>query len=178
MDVLYASPRLEFSLWDQQDPQLAHTLWGNPQVTHFLTTDGIMTPEQVDERLKKEIEQYQRCGHQYHPVFLREGGAFIGVCGLRPYGMGADIFELGVHLLPDYWHAGYAQEAARRTIDRAFSQLGCQAVFAGHHPKTPLPGHCSFVWGSCMTTTNSIPPPACITPPTSCGVRPIRGNNS
>ena len=118
MDVLYASPRLEFSLWDQQDPQLAHTLWGNPQVTHFLTTDGIMTPEQVDERLKKEIEQYQRCGHQYHPVFLREGGAFIGVCGLRPYGMGAD-----------------AQEAARRTIDRAFSQLGCQAVFAGHHPK-------------------------------------------
>lgn len=135
MDVLYASPRLEFSLWDQQDPQLAHTLWGNPQVTHFLTTDGIMTPEQIDERLKKETEQYQRCGHQYHPVFLREGGAFIGVCGLRPYGMGADIFELGVHLLPDYWHAGYAQEAARRTIDRAFSQLGCQAVFAGHHPK-------------------------------------------
>ena len=66
---------------------------------------------------------------------------FIGVCGLRPYQakdparQGQTICELGVHLLPDYWHAGYAFEAARRTMDRAFDQLSCHALFAGHNPK-------------------------------------------
>lgn len=133
MTVLFSSPRLDFGLWQEQPPALAHALWGDRRVTRYITAGGAMTPAQVETRLQQEIAQYEATGLQYYPLFLRDTGAFIGVCGLRPYEEG--ILELGVHILHDYWHAGYATEAARRCMDYAFSDLHAKALFAGHNPK-------------------------------------------
>lgn len=146
MTALYESPRLQFRLWRQQDLPLAQRLWTNRQVCRYITDSGAMTPRQAGQRMELEISQYLQTGLQYHPLFRKEDGAFIGVCGLRPYQakdparQGQKICEIGVHLLPDYWHAGYATEAARRTMERAF-ELGFDALFAGHNPKnTPSRG--------------------------------------
>ncbi len=141
MTVLYESPRLQFGLWRLQDLPLARRLWTNRQTCRYITASGAMTPRQAEQRMELEIQQYLQTGLQYHPLFLKETGAFIGVCGLRPYQakdparQGQAICEIGVHLLPDYWHAGYAFEGAGRTVQRAFKQLGCDALFAGHNPK-------------------------------------------
>ena len=114
MTVLYESPRLQFGLWRLQDLPLARRLWTNRQTCRYITASGAMTPRQAEQRMELEIQQYLQTGLQYHPLFLKETGAFIGVCGLRPYQakdparQGQAICEIGVHLLPDYWHAGYA----------------------------------------------------------------------
>lgn len=141
MTVLYESPRLQFGLWQAQYLPLAQRLWTNRQTCRYITAQGAMTPRQARQRMELEMQQYSETGLQYHPLFRKEDGAFLGACGLRPYQpkdparQGQKICEIGVHLLPDYWHAGYATEAVRCTIQRAFGQLGCDALFAGHNPK-------------------------------------------
>jgi RimJ/RimL family protein N-acetyltransferase len=54
---------------------------------------------------------------------------------LRPYTGPPGIFELGVHIRPEFWRRGLAEEAARAVIDFGFSQLKASALFAGHHPE-------------------------------------------
>ena len=39
-------------------------------------------------------------GFSYWLVFTRAGD-FIGCCGLQPHGEGK-VYEIGIHLLPDY----------------------------------------------------------------------------
>lgn len=44
------------------------------------------------------------------------------------------IYEIGFHLLPDYWGQGLASEAANAVIDYAYYSLKVKGMFAGHHP--------------------------------------------
>ena len=44
MTVLFSSPRLQFGLWQEQPPSLAHRLWGDEQVTRYITAGGVMSP--------------------------------------------------------------------------------------------------------------------------------------
>lgn len=122
--------RLQFRTWREEDLGLAQQLWGDPRVTAMI--DGAMTPEQVEERLRREIGLQNEFGVQYWPVFWRAGGEFVGCCGLRPY---QDIYQLGYHLRPEFWGRGLAEEAGRAVIGYAFETLRAPALFAGHHPE-------------------------------------------
>lgn len=110
-------------------------LWGDPQVGRYITASGAFSRQEAAGRLQTERENQRLHGVQYWPVFLLEGEAFAGCCGLRPFPSEDRAYELGVHLLPSYWGRGLATEAARAAIDYAFSSLEAQALFAGHHPE-------------------------------------------
>lgn len=43
--------RLGFSTWSESDMPDALKLWGDPEVTKFITTEGRMSKEQVQQRL-------------------------------------------------------------------------------------------------------------------------------
>lgn len=126
--------RMGFSIWNENDIDRAVELWGDPEVTRYITATGRMERSEIVDRLGREVDAQERYGVQYWPLFLREGGRFIGCCGLRPYDMSKRINELGVHLLPQFWGMGLAREACARVIRYAFTDLGCPAVFAGHNP--------------------------------------------
>jgi RimJ/RimL family protein N-acetyltransferase len=126
--------RLGFSLWNANDIERAVELWGNPDVTRFITATGRMGPPEIMDRLGREIDMQVRFGVQYWPLFLREGGRFVGCCGLRPYDLSRGVYELGVHLLPMFWGKGCAREACARVIRLAFDDMGCPSLFAGHNP--------------------------------------------
>ena len=100
-------------------------------MTEFI--GGPFSENQKTHRLSLEIQNQERAGIQYWPIFLLEDGQHLGCAGLRPYRT-PDVFELGVHLLPEFWRQGLAEEAARAVIQFAFSDKGATAVFAGHHP--------------------------------------------
>jgi [ribosomal protein S5]-alanine N-acetyltransferase len=124
--------RLGFRRWTGDDLPLAMKLWGDSQVTARI--GGSFDADQVKARLFAEISQMQSCGVQYWPVFLLEDSQHIGCAGLRPYRMDERTLEFGVHLRPEFWGRGLAEEAARAVIDYAFSTHGAQSLFAGHHP--------------------------------------------
>lgn len=132
MNYFLTTSRIGFRRWTEDDFGLAMKLWGNPRVTARI--GGPWDADQVRARLLAEISQMHQLGVQYWPVFLLEGDQHIGCAGLRPYRMEEGIFELGVHLRPEFWGRRLAEEAARAVIDYAFNILHAQSLFAGHHP--------------------------------------------
>lgn len=129
------SERLGFSIWEETDIKDAVELWGNKAVTKYITADGIMSTEQIKQRLKKEIDTYCSMNIQYWPVYLIENGENIGCCGVRPYDQENNILEIGVHLKEQFWRKGYAIEACKAVIKYSFEVLGVSAIFAGHNPQ-------------------------------------------
>lgn len=127
--------RLGFRSWAPDDLELALGLWGDPAVTRMIDARSELSPEDVREKLRLEIEREQEHGVQYWPIFFRETGEHAGCCGLRPYGSGAGNFELGFHIRSAFWRMGIAEEAARGVIDHAFEHLNARSLFAGHHPR-------------------------------------------
>lgn len=131
--------RLGFSFWQPADIQQALSLWGDPVVTKFITSNG-MSLEMVEKRFHFEISHLETYDVQYWPVFLLETGDFIGCCGLHafnsiPGDLGKGVYELGFHLKKEFWGKGYAKEAAECVINYGFEVLQLEAIFAGHHPE-------------------------------------------
>ncbi|MDC0669821.1 GNAT family N-acetyltransferase [Nannocystis radixulma] len=132
------SARLLFRWWTADDLELARGLWGDPQVTAKIAGEPF-TPPQIAARLAAEIDQGRAHGLQYWPVFLRDDGAHVGCCGLRPRAQG--VHELGFHLRSTFWGRGLASEAARATVEFAFGPLAARGLFAGHHPDNTASRH-------------------------------------
>lgn len=131
-DYFLKTERFGFGHWCEGDLPLAMSLWGDAQVTSLI--GGPFTADQVEARLKREIESMAADKVQYWPIFLLQDEQLAGCAGLRPYKPEDEIFEMGVHLLPENWGEGLAQEAGRAVIAFAFETLGVKGLFAGHHP--------------------------------------------
>jgi ribosomal-protein-alanine N-acetyltransferase len=122
--------RLAFRSWKREDLSLAERLWGDAEVTRFL--GGPYTHEEAVARVERELANAASHGVQYWQLFTREGDAFAGCCGLKPYQ--GDALEIGFQLLPGFWGHGYASEAARAVMAFARDELRASALYAGHHP--------------------------------------------
>lgn len=127
--------RLGFSHWTAGDLPLAQALWGDREVTRFLSVNGIFTEDDIRRRLEREIALMRDYSVQYWPIFLLETGDHVGCGGLQPYQVEEETYELGFHLRRAYWGRGIAEEAARAVIRFAFESLGLKTLFAGHHPE-------------------------------------------
>ncbi|BCZ47731.1 N-acetyltransferase [Clostridium gelidum] len=134
MKYFIKSERIGFSVWDKENEKQANLLWGNEDVTKYISTTGKMTEKEILERLDKEVDTYSKYRIQYFPLYIKENTEFIGCCGLRPYKKEKKIAEVGVHLLPEYWGKGYGKEACMRIIKYAFETLSFETIFAGHNP--------------------------------------------
>jgi ribosomal-protein-alanine N-acetyltransferase len=130
-----STERLGFRLWREEDFELARGLWGDLAVTRLIDARGQLTDEQVQQKLAQEIAAAEQYGVQYWPIFLLNTGEHIGCCGLRPYDLAQDIYEIGVHIRSQQWGQGYATEAARGVIKFTFEELKAKALFAGHNPQ-------------------------------------------
>ena len=87
--------------------------------------------EEVQKWFDNQLGRYDRDGFGLWAVILKEGGSFIGQCGLtmQEYG-GERVVEVGYLFARAYWHRGYATEAARACRDYAFAELGVNEVFS------------------------------------------------
>jgi RimJ/RimL family protein N-acetyltransferase len=121
--------RLNFAYWQLDNYVLALKLWGNVEVTKYISSNGF-NDEQIMARLKQELFNQDTFNVQYWPLFSASD-EFIGACGLRP--RDEATFEIGIHLLPQFWGQGFALEALRAVIDYAKIRH-IKKLFAGHNP--------------------------------------------
>jgi len=151
------SDRLGFRTWRPDDLELAAALWGDPEVTRFIAA-GPLSRAAIEERLAREIATQAEHGLQYWPIFLREDGSHVGCCGLRPYRPEPPVLELGVHIRPGFWRRGFAREAARAVIARAFRERAVGALFAGHNPNNAASRELLAALGFTYTHDELYPP--------------------
>lgn len=130
--------RLGFRPWREDDLSNAVGLWGDYEVTKYFDARGKLSHEAVQKRLAAEIMNHQKHGVQYWPIFLLESNVHIGCCGLRPYDLSQQIYEIGFHIRSNQWRRGYGREAAIAVINYAFNTLNAHALFAGHNPKNDI----------------------------------------
>ncbi len=127
-----ATKRIKFDLWESNDRELAFKLWGNVDVSRYIVADGKFTDTQIEQRLATEVKNNQLYSVQYWQIYSLDG-TFMGCCGLRPHDLPSNCFEIGAHLLPEFWHQGFAKEAMLAVIEYA-KQRKIAKLFAGHNP--------------------------------------------
>lgn len=130
--------RIGYRPWTVDDFILAKRLWGNPQVTQHISSKNELSDEEILNKLNIEIENLKKFGVQYWPIYSKDDGEFLGVCGLRPYKLFDGVFEMGVHLLPEYWNNGIGYEASKAMISYTFNTLNISSIFAGHNPQNQV----------------------------------------
>ncbi|MGG7177428.1 GNAT family N-acetyltransferase [Clostridium paraputrificum] len=123
-----------FSNWSASDLELAFQLWGEKDVTRYICATGKFTEEDILRRLSIEINNGEKYHVQYWPIFELISGELIGCCGVRPFKLEYNTYEIGFHLRKKYWGKGYGFKSAKAVIDYCFTELNALKLYAGHHP--------------------------------------------
>ena len=91
--------------------------------------EGAFSDEEVWAWLERQLDRYRRPGFGLWAVVLKESGEVIGQCGLtmQPW-KETEVLEIGYLFARDYWHQGYAAEAAMACKRYAFETLGADEV--------------------------------------------------
>jgi RimJ/RimL family protein N-acetyltransferase len=94
--------------------------------------DSPFTEQQVKNWYNRLIiDQYTTYGFGLWAVIHKDSGNFLGQCGLTMQKVeDKDYLEIGYLFKKQYWHKGYATEAALACKNYAFSQLKAPAVYS------------------------------------------------
>jgi RimJ/RimL family protein N-acetyltransferase len=130
---LLSTLRLRLRAWTTDDADLARLadLYGRDEVVRWLGGPPTVTPAELVERWRLVHELDQR--HGCWAIDPLDGGPPAGTVLLKPLPDGVGEVEVGWHLHPDSWGRGYATEAARAVVDRAFDD-GLLEVYAVVRP--------------------------------------------
>ncbi|MCL2109164.1 MAG: GNAT family N-acetyltransferase [Oscillospiraceae bacterium] len=81
--------------------------------------------------LEKQIAGYRENGFGRWAVVLKNTGRLIGICGLQNCETDKEsVLEIGYFFNREFWHNGYATEAAIASKNYAFDVLGESEVFS------------------------------------------------
>lgn len=111
--------RLILRPWREEDKAPFHALVNTPaMMAHF---GGPVAREKHDRILDRQMEQQAIHGHCMWAVELRDGGALVGVCGLRigghPNTPVPEELEIGWRIGEAWWGQGIAREAAEASFN-------------------------------------------------------------
>lgn len=87
--------------------------------------------EEAREWLDRQIMRYNRYGYGLWGVRLKSEGSLIGQCGITPQPLnGGEVPEIGYIFNKNFWHRGYAAEAASACREYGFRTLGADALYS------------------------------------------------
>jgi RimJ/RimL family protein N-acetyltransferase len=131
-DVLPRTERLRLRPWTTSPADLTRLadIYGRDEVTRWLGGAPSVPPGELVERWAQISERDPRFGCWAIEV---ADGTVAGTLLLKPLPNGVGEVEVGWHLHPDSWGRGYATEAARSVIARAF-EAGLPEVYAVVRP--------------------------------------------
>ncbi len=91
--------------------------------------EGAFSLYEVQSWLDKQLARYKEYGFGLWAAVLKETGIMIGQCGITMQEYNDKIvMEIGYLFQKDYWHHGYASEAAIACKEYAFDKLNAEEV--------------------------------------------------
>ncbi len=101
----------------------------NPRVMYAYEHD--FSDDDVQIWLDRQIARYRRYGFGLWAIVLKSTNQMIGQAGLtmQPY-KDKEVLEIGYLLKENFWHQGYAQEAAAACKRYAFDRLQQDKVYS------------------------------------------------
>ncbi|MFV0342598.1 MAG: GNAT family N-acetyltransferase [Anaerocolumna sp.] len=101
----------------------------NPDVMYAY--EHAFSDAEVKDWLDKQIKRYKDDGFGMWAVFLKETNELIGQCGLTMQEFNQNqVLEVGYLFQQDFWHMGYATEAAIACKEYAFEKLAANEVYS------------------------------------------------
>ncbi|MDU1889413.1 MAG: GNAT family N-acetyltransferase [Dysgonomonas sp.] len=93
--------------------------------------EGAFNKQEVQEWLDKQLKRYHDDGFGLWGVVEKDSGELIGQCGItyQEY-EGKQIPEIGYLLRKEFWHKGYATEAAIACKEYAFKALNFNKIYS------------------------------------------------
>ena len=93
--------------------------------------EGAFDDRETKAWLNEQFTRYEQLGFGLWAVILKKTGAMIGQCGLTLQNWKNErVLEIGYLFQKEFWHQGYAIEAARACKAYAFQTLQAKEVFS------------------------------------------------
>ncbi|MBD3165123.1 GNAT family N-acetyltransferase [bacterium] len=122
--------RLRIRMPTVDDTPGFHTLYSDPRVMKYLSTDPSKSLEETCERVERLIKWQQEWGYTVWLVEHRLTGEFVGHCGLLQMARKGPEVEVAYAVVPAQQGRGYATEAARTVLAYGLEVLGISPIYA------------------------------------------------
>lgn len=127
--IVLQTPRLTLRRMTPEDFDALCTILQDERVMYAY--EGAFDDAQVEQWLANQLRRYREEQVGLWLVELRESGEVIGQCGLTWQQIpDRRVLEVGYLFRYDFWHQGYAAEAAAACRDYAFDTMGAEEVFS------------------------------------------------
>lgn len=125
--MLMETERLSFRKLTQEDFDALCRILQDSEVMYAY--EGSFSDEEVQDWLDRQLQRYDKWKFGLWAVIHKETGELIGQCGLtmQPW-KEEEVLEIGYLFRRDYWHQGYATEAAQACKKYAFEILNAKEV--------------------------------------------------
>lgn len=127
--IIYETKRLYAREMNMQDmPALKKILQDK---TVMYAYEHAFSDDETLEWMNRQLNRYKEFGYGLWAVVLKDSDEMIGQCGLSMQDIGeGQVLEIGYLFQKDYWHKGYAIEAATGCKKYAFEILKAAEVFS------------------------------------------------
>jgi RimJ/RimL family protein N-acetyltransferase len=125
--------RLVIREWEDADAGPALAIYGSSEVARWLSpaVDRVADEDAMRSLLREWVGATRsgEGGLGHWAITLASTGALVGGVSLHLLPVEEQDVEIGWQLAPEHWRKGYASEAARALMDRAFG-LDIDEIFA------------------------------------------------
>jgi len=129
----------------------------NPLVYEYLGYSPGTSMHEASLALNHILAQYQHFGVGRWAVILKSTQALIGLCGIQFWDEEENnhihFYDIGYRFFPEYWGHGFATEAAKATVEYAFSLPNITKLVGMVHVNNP---NSLDVAGKCGLKTQEI----------------------
>ncbi|CAH0532330.1 Acetyltransferase [Vibrio stylophorae] len=129
--VVLTTPRVIIRPWREEDRQPFAQMSQDPAVMRYFPNH--LSLEQSHAMVDKMQQLIEENGWGFWALERQSDGAFMGLAGLHRQNSSfpnGPLVEIGWRLAQEFWHQGYAQEAAQAILTFAFERLKLAEVYA------------------------------------------------
>jgi RimJ/RimL family protein N-acetyltransferase len=138
--TVLTTPRLRLRWLTLDDAEGLLSIFSNPEVTRYWSTEPWTSIEQARESIEQSLAGYADGSGLRFAIELLEQSGIVGTASLHKFVDGSRRCEIGYALARPYWAQGYVGEALRAALDYGFRELHLNRVEADIDPNNIASG--------------------------------------